>query len=105
MIMYKLIVIYLMNTNCNNTLTGLQGMEKLALGQGFAASPGAAVGNLALNVDDAVKMCNEGLKTILLLPDASFDDEAVLKVCYNHTCRAYTRLLSICNRYNYIMYM
>ena len=55
-------------------------METLAVGQGFAASPGAAVGNLALNVDDAVKMCNEGLKTILLLPDASFDDEAVLKV-------------------------
>ena len=46
----------------------------------MAASPGAAVGHLALNIDEAVKMCSEGVKTILVLPDATYDDEEVLKV-------------------------
>lgn len=62
------------------SILGVQNIDKLALGQGFAASPGAAVGNLALNIDEAVKMCNEGVKTILVLPDATYDDEEVLKV-------------------------
>lgn len=50
------------------------------MGQGFAAAPGAAVGNLALSVDEAVSMIAEGVKTILVLPDADYEDEIVLKV-------------------------
>lgn len=60
--------------------TGLVGLESLKIGQGFAASPGAAVGCLVFTPAEAIKRFKEGDQVILCLDQAHYDDEIVIKV-------------------------
>lgn len=61
--------------------TGLAGLATLRIGQGFAASPGAAVGYLAFSFDQVRELAAKGMKSILCLEDALCDDDDLLRDC------------------------
>lgn len=61
--------------------TGLSGLTTLRIGQGFAASPGAAVGYLAFSFDEVRELAKKGMKSILCLEDAQCDDDDLLCEC------------------------
>jgi pyruvate,orthophosphate dikinase len=52
----------------------VSGSKAEALTQGLAASPGAAVGRIALSADEAVKMAERGEKVILVTEETTAED-------------------------------